>query len=125
MQIAKLLCAALAASVIVPLSAASADAGGCRCYKSTRAYAVRSYAPRVRYHRPPPVFDGKGHETNWMQRQGFRSCSQVYRSCHRGAGKPGHGLAYAGVCEDRYRLCLRTGSWHTTHTGSVYNLARY
>ena len=103
--------AALAASTAMP-----AEAGDCRCSRTTRHTVVRS----------APTFDAVGHQTNFMQRQGFRTCSQVLVSCRRGATTGGitGRLAYSGVCEDRYRLCLKTGTWSTTNTGTVDGLAR-
>lgn len=91
----------------------------CNCNRPV----VRQYAPRPDYGRRP-TYDGRGHQTNWMQSQGFTSCSQVRASCYRGASKPGHGLAYGGVCEDRFNVCMRTGTWSTNNTGSVGGLAR-
>lgn len=68
--------------------------------------------------------DRGGHDGSWMQKQGFTSCGEVRESCGGGANKPGHGLKYSGVCEDRYQQCLKTGCWHTTNTGHVCHLAR-
>lgn len=115
---------ALCGALLLLAPSGSADAGGgypgCNCGPRVQ----RSYAPRpvVRHVRPAPTYDGRGHETNWMQRQGFTSCTQVYSSCLRGADKPGHGLAYQGVCENRLATCRRTGTWATTHTGTVHGL---
>jgi hypothetical protein len=95
---------------------------GCRCSKPQ---VVRQHAPRpVVRHAPRPTYDGRGHQTNWMQQQGFRTCSQVLRSCYRGVNKTGHGMAYGGVCEDRFQTCRQTGCWHTNNTGSVCGLAQ-
>lgn len=108
-------CIAVAALVAAPTMATPASAGSqCCCCKPSK--------PKV--HRVVPRLDATGHDRAWMQRQGFRTCSQVLASCRRGANKPGHGLAYAGVCEDRFQTCLRTGTWSTTNTGSVSGLVR-
>src|SRR4051812_29582790 len=95
---------ALAASGIMIPAAMLQAAEFCNCTPLARSYAP----PVVRHVRPTPRFDNRGHQTNWMQSQGFSSCSQVRRSCYRGANKPGHGLAYAGVCEDRFQVCMQT-----------------
>lgn len=92
-----------------------------------RVRVYRHYDQPVRHvHRPPPTFDNRGHETNWMQRQiGLNSCSQFRTSCYRGANKPGHGLAYPGVCEARWKDCMERGTWVTTNTGVRYGLSRH
>jgi hypothetical protein len=106
-------------ALFATMPAPVAEANGvdkCPCTKAVPKKRVRVV--------PPPRYDGRGHETNWMQRQGFTSCSQVRASCYRGANRPGHGLAYPGVCEDRYRTCVASGCWHTNNTGSRCGLAR-
>lgn len=130
----KVLGTTLVASVIATLFFVVPVSAGCNCssdgssgHQRNASHgsggAGRSHSGSGSWSTPSRP-DGR-HDHNWMGKQtGITSCSQMYSSCQRGANKPGHGLAYPGVCEDRRNKCMATGAWETTNTGNRYGLAR-
>jgi hypothetical protein len=111
------MCAAIGFAALFFVFASGASAG-CKC-------DVEVSQHRTVHHYSPPRTNDVIHDRNWMRKQGgISTCSEFRASCYRGANIPGHGLAYPGVCEDRFHECMASGEWHTTHTGSRSGLIR-